>query len=1250
MTKGFDRRRLLALCMALVLSVSLLPLAANAAGETEVSTPAELEAAAGDPDVSAIKLTDSIILSQPLTISRTVTIDLNGKALSAKLDSGKLITVEIKENGNLTLKGGEGSKLISAVSTDPENRDDNYGVYLATKGKLTLDGSVKIEAGDETAYLIAMTSETTLTLKGKASLSGGAFGVNVLNGSSGYSISLQSTGPISSNGAMSNVSLTFAQMVPPFTAVKGDDVDVDLNTAPQAGVRTYTFAPIPTYTVTLPTGEGYTAAAQEGSASPAAVGTPYRFTVTVADGYRKTDGFAVTASAGTLTEDGGVYTISETAAGDNVSVSVAGVQRIPAYSVTLPTGEGYTAAAQEGSASPAAVGTPYRFTVTVADGYRKTDGFAVTASAGTLTEDGGVYTISGAADGDNVTVSVTGIEAIPTHAVTLTPGTGYTLTAVSASPVQDGGSFTFTFALAEGYRKGSGFAVKANGTALTGSGDSYTIDNITQPQTVEVTGVEPIPATYTVTLPTGTGYTVAGSSANPVTEGDSFSFTVSISSGYRKGDSFAVKANGAVLAESGGAYTIQNVTAAQTVTVEGVQAIPQITSTPATRDSVNTFTLNFTSSVTGDYYFIVTSAGSATPSVEAVMADANAVHDTCTAQTAVSKQYSLSGSDPAAKKLFLVVKADGVTNATPYSISIPACTYTVTLPTGTGYTAAAVAGSSSPVSAGGSYNFTVTIATGYRTGSNFAVKANGTALTAVNGVYTIPSINADQTVTVEGVEAASSTYTVTLPTGTGYTVAAVAGSSSPVVDGGSYNFTVTIANGYRKNASFAVKVNNAAISEVNGVYTISNIKENKTITVEGVEAIPVTYTVTLNSGTGYTVQAASGSTSPVAAGGSYSFTVAIASGYARNANFAVKANGVTLSPVSGIYTISNINANQSVTVTGVAAYQTTGGGTTTVPAAPSITTVTLTPATMGQAYSQQFAATGGTPITWSYTGNLPEGMSLSTTGLLSGTPTAEGSFRFALKASNSTGSSTKQLTLVVTGAEYTVTEGLNADWIQGTADGLTFQGSGEKSFTVRIDGSTVAEDKLSFSEDGRSVTIAPDYLESLATGTHTVTLIYPDGNAKARFSIKAQDRTVAPAVTAQPQSAEINEGEAVTFTVTASGTTPLLCQWQVDKNDGQGWNNITGAASASYTVAETSREQDGWQYRCVITNAAGSAESNAATLSIKEALGNVTANNANQRSGHTGRVILIIILVVAALGLAGGLYIYFRRRSDYMDE
>lgn len=86
-------------------------------------------------------------------------------------------------------------------------------------------------------------------------------------------------------------------------------------------------------------------------------------------------------------------------------------------------------------------------------------------------------------------------------------------------------------------------------------------------------------------------------------------------------------------------------------------------------------------------------------------------------------------------------------------------------------------------------------------------------------------------------------------------------------------------------------------------------------------------------------------------------------------------------------------------------------------AAPSITTPSALPAALvASPYSQTLAASGGTPITWAMTGGaLPGGLSLnSSTGVLSGTPTAAGMFAFTVQASNSAGSSSLQLSLAVT--------------------------------------------------------------------------------------------------------------------------------------------------------------------------------------------------------------------------------------------
>jgi hypothetical protein len=115
-------------------------------------------------------------------------------------------------------------------------------------------------------------------------------------------------------------------------------------------------------------------------------------------------------------------------------------------------------------------------------------------------------------------------------------------------------------------------------------------------------------------------------------------------------------------------------------------------------------------------------------------------------------------------------------------------------------------------------------------------------------------------------------------------------------------------------------------------------------------------------------------------------------------------------------------------------------------AALSITTLVLPDATLSSPYTQTLAATGGVPIyTWTNPGRgLPAGISLSTSGVISGTPTAPGSFTFTLQVSDSftpTQTVSKTFTLVVASA-LTITTISLPDAIQNVAYSQQFQFKG----------------------------------------------------------------------------------------------------------------------------------------------------------------------------------------------------------------
>ncbi len=103
----------------------------------------------------------------------------------------------------------------------------------------------------------------------------------------------------------------------------------------------------------------------------------------------------------------------------------------------------------------------------------------------------------------------------------------------------------------------------------------------------------------------------------------------------------------------------------------------------------------------------------------------------------------------------------------------------------------------------------------------------------------------------------------------------------------------------------------------------------------------------------------------------------------------------------------------------------------------------------------------------------------------------------------------------------------------------------------------------------------------------------------------------APAITNHPQDVEVKENETANFTVEATGT-DLSYQWQQSTDKGSSWTNIASATSDTYTTGKTTMDMSGTQYRCVVSNSAGSVTSNAATLTVNAATVPVTGVKLDQ--------------------------------------
>src|ERR1700685_1234538 len=83
-----------------------------------------------------------------------------------------------------------------------------------------------------------------------------------------------------------------------------------------------------------------------------------------------------------------------------------------------------------------------------------------------------------------------------------------------------------------------------------------------------------------------------------------------------------------------------------------------------------------------------------------------------------------------------------------------------------------------------------------------------------------------------------------------------------------------------------------------------------------------------------------------------------------------------------------------------------------------------------------------------------------------------------------------------------------------------------------------------------------------------------------------------PAITSQPASLTVKAGQTADFTVVASGTAPLRYQWRQNGVD------VAGATASTYTTAPTTVAEDGAQYTVLVSNTAGSIDSDAARLSV----------------------------------------------------
>jgi len=235
----------------------------------------------------------------------------------------------------------------------------------------------------------------------------------------------------------------------------------------------------------------------------------------------------------------------------------------------------------------------------------------------------------------------------------------------------------------------------------------------------------------------------------------------------------------------------------------------------------------------------------------------------------------------------------------------------------------------------------------------------------------------------------------------------------------------------------------------------------------------------------------------------------------------------------------------------------------TPPVAPTITSTSPLPnGTLGTGYSFQFAAGGSAPITWSGTG-LPGWASLSSAGMLTGTPNAVAVSTLHVTATNGTGSDgPHDFSLTVTGVAPSITSttplpGATA----GTAYSYQFTATGTAPITW---GATGLPSWASLSSVGALTGTPP----TAASSSFAVTATNSTGSDGPRtFTLTIANPNLAPIITSVSPLPNGAVGTPYSYTFRATGTTPI--NWTSTGLPSWATLGITGILTGTPSVSGT---------------------------------------------------------------------------------
>ena len=476
---------------------------------------------------------------------------------------------------------------------------------------------------------------------------------------------------------------------------------------------------------------------------------------------------------------------------------------------------------------------------------------------------------------------------------------------------------------------------------------------------------------------------------------------------------------------------------------------------------------------------------------------------------------------------------------------------------------------------GGSYTCFVTNSAGNATSSAATLTVNPAIIApAITTQPTSQAVtagaNVNFTVTASGTAPLSYQWRLNGANISGATSATLALTSVTVgQSGGSYTCFVTNSAGNATSSAATLTVNPAIIAPA--------------ITTQ-----PTSQAVTAGANVNFTVTASG--TAPL----SYQWRLNGADiGGATSATLVLTS--VTLGQSGGGYTC---------VVTNIAGSATSSAATLTVTASAIAPTITTQPVnqtvTGGNNASFTVAASGTAPLSyqWRLNGANIGGATNATLALSSVTVGQSGGGYSCVVTNIAESATSSAATLTVNAAliapiittqplNRTVTAGTNVSFIvaaTGTAP-LSYQWRLNGADIGGATGTTLSLSSVTAGQSGGSYSCYVSNAAGTATSSAAVLTVNP--------------APVAPTITTQPISRTVTTGTNVSFTVTASGTSPFSYQWRFNGA------NISGATSAALTLTSLTTGNSG-SYSCVVTNVGGSATSSAATLTVNAAVSQPT--------------------------------------------